>query len=59
MAHAGIDLKSLAEIAGHNSLRAIHKYVHATAEHKKNAMAKFERAMKAEEQKFNRGVQPN
>jgi hypothetical protein len=42
-----------------NSLRAIHKYVHATAEHNKEAMIKFERAMKAEERKLNRGARPN
>lgn len=59
MAQAGIDLKTLAETLGHNSLRAVHKYVHATAEHKKEAMIKFERAMKAEERKLNRGARPN
>ena len=59
MAQAGIDLKTLAEILGHKSLRAFQKYVHPTAEHKKNAMVRFERAMKAEERKLNRGARPN
>lgn len=59
MAQAGIDLKTLAEILGHNSLRSVQKYVHPTPEHKKNAMIRFERAMKAEERKHNRSARPN
>ena len=58
-AQAGIDLATLASILGHNSLRAVHKYVHPTAEHKKAAMLRFERAMKAEERKQNRATRPN
>jgi integrase len=58
-AQAGIDLATLASILGHSSLRAVHKYVHPTAEHKKAAMLRFERAMKAEERKLNRATQPN
>jgi integrase len=58
-AQAGIDLATLAAILGHSSLRAVHKYVHPTAEHKKAAMLRFERAMKAEERKQNRATRPN
>jgi len=36
MAQAGVDLASL---AGHSALRIVQKYVHPTAEHKKQAMA--------------------
>jgi len=63
MAQAGVDLATLASILGHNSIRVVQKYVHPTADHKKAAMALFERAMKAEERKQerkqNRCAQPN
>jgi integrase len=43
-AQSGIDLATLAAILGHGSLRAVQKYVHPTADHKKQAMLKFEEA---------------
>ena len=46
MAEAGCDMKTLAEILGHNSLRCVHKYVHPSPEHKKRAMQRFERSVK-------------
>jgi site-specific recombinase XerD len=62
-AQSGVDLATLASILGHNSLRVVQKYVHPTEEHKKAAMVRFERAMKAEERKQerkeNRNVRPN
>ena len=44
MAQAGVDLKTLAEILGHSSIRLVDRYVHPTAEHKKRAMKIYERA---------------
>lgn len=58
-AQSGVDLATLAAILGHNSLRVVQKYVHPTEEHKKAAMLRFERAMKAEERKQNRATRPN
>jgi integrase len=46
MAQAGVDLASLAAILGHNSLRIVQKYVHPTAEHKREAMARYEQSLK-------------
>jgi hypothetical protein len=42
MAQAGVDLATLAAILGHGSIRSVEKYVHPTAEHKQQAMLKFE-----------------
>ena len=42
MAEAGVDLATLAAILGHNSLRAVMKYVHPTAQHQREAMARYE-----------------
>jgi site-specific recombinase XerD len=47
MAQAGIDLATLAAILGHNSLRIVQKYIHPTAEHKREAMARYEETLKA------------
>jgi integrase len=47
MAQAGVDLATLAAILGHSNLRVVQKYVHPTAEHKKNAMAKYDAVMLA------------
>jgi site-specific recombinase XerD len=45
MAQAGVDIATLASILGHGSLRVVQKYVHPTADHKKQAMLKFEQAL--------------
>jgi site-specific recombinase XerD len=45
-AQGGVDLATLAAILGHGSLRAVQKYVHPTAEHKKAAMALYEEIQK-------------
>jgi len=41
-----VDLAALARILGHNNLRIVHKYVHPTAEHKREAMARYEESLK-------------
>ncbi|HXE08456.1 MAG TPA: site-specific integrase [Acidobacteriaceae bacterium] len=45
MAQAGVDLATLAAILGHSSLRVVQKYVHPTADHKREAMLKYEQAL--------------
>jgi integrase len=40
----GMDVPTVAAIMGHSGLRVIYRYVHPTAEHKKDAMRKFEAA---------------
>lgn len=45
MAQAGVDLATLAAILGHNSIRIVQKYVHPTAEHKHQAMLRFEASL--------------
>jgi integrase len=45
MAQAGIDLATLAAILGHSGLRVVQKYVHPTAEHKREAMRKYAQTM--------------
>jgi integrase len=54
-AQAGIDLPTLAALLGHGSLRCVHKYVHPTAEHKKNAMKRYDRAVKEAKRKAKPG----
>jgi site-specific recombinase XerD len=53
-AEAGMPLGTLAAILGHNSLRSVQKYVHPTAEHKREAMRRFEAKMRAEQRKEQR-----
>ena len=49
MAERGVDLPTLAAILGHDGIRCVQKYVHPTAEHKKNAMKRFDRAIQDRE----------
>jgi integrase len=42
LAQAGIDLATLAAILGHNSIRIVHRYVHPTADHKRDAMMRYD-----------------
>jgi integrase len=50
MAQAGIDLATLAAILGHSGLRVVQKYVHPTAEHKREAMQKYAETMTVQNQ---------
>ena len=45
MAEAGVDLATLAAILGHSSIRIVHRYVHPTADHKREAMRRFEQVL--------------
>jgi site-specific recombinase XerD len=60
-AETGMPLPNLAAILGHNSLRAVQKYVHPTAENNRAAMRRFEAKMRAEQRKEQRkqAAQPN
>ena len=51
MAQAGIDLATLVAILGHNSIRIVQRYVHPTADHKQEAMQRFEESLEAIDQK--------
>jgi site-specific recombinase XerD len=45
MAQAGIDLATLAAILGHSSIRIVERYVHITAEHRRQAMKRYEKVV--------------
>jgi integrase len=45
MAENGVDLPTLAALLGHGGMRCVQKYVHPTADHKKEAMKRFDRAI--------------
>jgi integrase len=47
MAQAGVDLATLAAKLGHGSIRMVEKCMHPTAEHKQQAMLKFEESQLA------------
>ena len=49
IAQGGIDLVTLAALLGHESIRLVQKYVHPTAEHKKMAMARYDRMIRKAE----------
>jgi hypothetical protein len=40
---------TLAALLGHESIRLVQKYVHPTAEHKKTAMARYDRMIRKAE----------
>ena len=47
LAQAGIDLATLAAILGHNSIRIVRRYVHPTAEHKRDAKMRYDEIIRA------------
>jgi integrase len=49
LAEAGVDLVTLAAIIGHASVRIVQRYVHPSAQHKRNAMLLYEQVLKATE----------
>ena len=53
-ADTGMPLGTLAAILGHNSLRSVQRYVHPTAQHKREAMRRFEAKMRSEQRKEHR-----
>jgi site-specific recombinase XerD len=56
MAQAGVDLATLAAILGHSSIRIVQRYVHPTADHKKEAMRRFEQVLAAEDKSVMNGT---
>jgi integrase len=48
-AESNIDLGTLAALLGHDSLRCVQKYVHISAEHKKSAMKRYDRAQQRQQ----------
>src|ERR1700687_1417587 len=55
LAQAGVDLATLAAILGHSSIRIVQKYVHPTAEHKRQAMLTYEQTLVATEESAAKG----
>lgn len=47
LAQAHVDLATLAAILGHNSIRIVQRYVHPTAEHKRDAMMRYDEILRA------------
>ncbi len=56
VAQSNVDLPTLAALLGHKSTRCVHKYVHPTAEHKKKAMKRYDRAMRRGSRKSTRRI---
>ncbi len=46
VAESGVDLGTLAALLGHDSIRCVQKYVHISAEHKRTAMKRYDRAQR-------------
>jgi hypothetical protein len=58
MAQAGVGLSTLAAILGHGSIRMVEKCVRPTAEHKQQAMQRFEQgklAVKSQRRELREG----
>jgi site-specific recombinase XerD len=51
LAQTGVDLATLAAILGHSSIRIVQKYVHPTAEHKRESMRRYDQMLQAAEKK--------
>jgi integrase len=50
LAQAGVDLATLAAILGRSSIRIVQRYVHPTADPRKQAIRRFEEVLAAGEQ---------
>ncbi len=59
LAQAGIDLATLAAILGHSSIRIVQRYVHPTADHKRNAMLRYDEILKVEKAEAEERGRPN
>jgi integrase len=55
LAQAGVDLATVAAILGHSSIRIVQRYVHPTAEHKRQAMLKYEQTLMSTEESAAKG----
>jgi site-specific recombinase XerD len=58
VAEAGVDLPTLAALLGHGSIRCVQKYVHPTADHKKQAMKRYDRTFRQRKQSAESKVKP-
>jgi integrase len=58
VAEAGVDLPTLAALLGHGSIRCVQKYVHPTADHKKQAMKRYDRTFRLGKKKSGSRMKP-